>query len=93
MILCLCWSVCWQVIKHESKDASQRLGPKRARNTEVPCDKGEFGGGCQDYSTNVLVRQDNPFVKVCYALVPGLCSQWATGDLECCWLHQNASIK
>lgn len=48
-------------------------GLKRALNTEVPCSmlqlcsEGEVGAGmCQDYSTNVLVRWDNPFVNVYY---------------------------
>lgn len=44
MILSLCWSVCWQIINYESKDASQQLVPKRALNTEGPCGVQQRGG-------------------------------------------------
>lgn len=83
-------SLSWQVIKHESKDASQRSGPKTCSEHTSAMQRAatQQGGGwrvrwegCQDYSPTVLVSWDNPFVKVYYSLVPGMCSLQATGHL------------
>lgn len=74
----------WQVIKHESKDASLPPGPKHALKTEVPCgvlrhcSDGGSVGECQDYSPAALVRWDNPYCQS--LLLPGnMWSRQASG--------------